>query len=176
MNKTPSYIKQLLMPSTKAPTGRRVWSIDLETAWLPFFTATNTMGDTAIPADALGAPLRLAYAKDGSVRFGRNGRPVIRVAKDIAQSVSLIRENFTANLKQYAHTVATDRAEDYNKVVASALEAGEPIRQHDKVELDKAIQLQIEQAIREAEAKEEAEAKAREEAEAPQSDREMVTA
>ncbi|GAJ15229.1 unnamed protein product, partial [marine sediment metagenome] len=65
MKDTPNYIKSLLLPNAKSPRGRRVWSIDLETAWLPFFTATNTMGDTAIPADALGAPIRLAYDKDG---------------------------------------------------------------------------------------------------------------
>ena len=60
---TPNYIKSLLIPSIKKPQGRRVWSIDLEQVWLPFFTATNTMGDTAIPVDALGCPLRLGYDK-----------------------------------------------------------------------------------------------------------------
>ena len=39
---TPNYIKSLLAPNTKKPQGRKVWSIDLETVWLPFFTATNT--------------------------------------------------------------------------------------------------------------------------------------
>ena len=61
-----TYIKQLLIPNGKKPQGRRVWAIDLETVWMPFFTATNTMGDTALPADVLGAPLRLAYNGDGS--------------------------------------------------------------------------------------------------------------
>jgi len=53
MNETPNYIKSLLMPSAKSPQGRRVWSIDLETVWLPFFTATNTTGDTAIPQEVV---------------------------------------------------------------------------------------------------------------------------
>jgi hypothetical protein len=39
---TPNYIKSLVMPNGKKPAGRRVWSIDLETVWLPFFYATNT--------------------------------------------------------------------------------------------------------------------------------------
>ena len=65
MGDTPNYIKSLLLPNGKKPTGRRVWSLDLESIWLPFFTATNLQSDTAIPLDALGAPLRLAYAQDG---------------------------------------------------------------------------------------------------------------
>src|SRR4030042_5333398 len=117
MNKTPNYIKNLLMPTTKAPQGRKAWSIDLETVWIPFFTATNVMGYTAIPVDALGCPLRLGYNKDGSVRFGRNGRPITRVAKPIAQNVTLVRENFVANLKQYAEAVADGKAEEYAETI-----------------------------------------------------------
>ena len=71
--KTPSYIKSLLQPTTKRESGRKVWSIDLESIWLPFFIATNVQGDTAIPHDALGALLRLAYEKDGSVKFSKTG-------------------------------------------------------------------------------------------------------
>ncbi|GAJ03326.1 unnamed protein product, partial [marine sediment metagenome] len=121
---SPQYIKNLLLPSPKSPRGRRVWSIDLETTWLPFFMATNTMGDTAIPADALGSPIRLAYDKDGSVRFSKSGRPVSRVAKPISESVTLIRQNFVANLEQYAEQVATDRQEDYAKQIQMATIAG----------------------------------------------------
>jgi len=152
MKDTPNYIKSLLIPTAKSPSGRRVWSIDLETVWLPFLTATNTMGDTAIPVDALGSPIRLAYDKDGSVKFGRTGRPVSRVAKPISDSVTLIRQNFVANLQQYAEQVATDKPKDYARQVEMATTAGEPIIAHDKAELDKAIQLQIQEAMRQAEA------------------------
>jgi len=173
---SPQYIKNLLLPSTKSPRGRRVWSLDLETTWLPFFMATNTMGDTAIPADALGSPIRLAYDKDGSVKFSKSGRPVSRVAKPISDSVTLIRQNFVANLQQYADQVATDRQEDYAKQIEMATIAGKPIIAHDNVELDKAIQLQLEEAIREAQ--EEARKEAQEEAPQPTagSERELVTA
>ena len=150
MKTTPNYIKSLLLPNAKSPQGRRVWSIDLETVWLPFFTATNTMGDTAIPSDALGSPIRLAYDKDGSVKFSKSGRVVSRVVKPIAESVTLIRQNFVANLQQYAEQVATDRQEDYAKVIEQASIAGKPIIAHDKAELDKAIQLQLEEAMRQA--------------------------
>ena len=74
-----------------------------------------------------------------------------------------MRENFTANLASYAHTVATEKPEEYKGQVQSAMTAGEPIRQHDKEQLDKALKARLEQALREAEckAKMEAEAKAK---------------
>ena len=171
---SPNYIKSLLMPTAKPPVGRRAWSIDLQQVWIPFFTSTNVMGDTAIPLDALGCPLRLAYDKDGSVKFSRTGRPVIRVAKAIADSIKLVRENFTANLMQYAHSVATRKAEDYNALVKTALAEGKPIAQHDTTELNRAVKLQLEQAMREAEAKAEAEAEAPAKVE-PQADKSAPT-
>ncbi len=152
MKDTPNYIKSLLLPTTKSPRGRRVWSIDLETAWLPFFTATNVMGDTAIPADALGSPIRLAYDKDGSVKFSKSGRPVSRVARPIRDSVALIRQNFVANLQQYAEQVAESRQKDYAKQIEQATIAGKPIIAHDNAELDKAVQFQLEEAMRQAQA------------------------
>ena len=167
---TPLYIKNLLLPNTKSPQGRRVWSIDLETVWLPFFTATNTMGDTALPLDALGCPIRLAYDKDGSVKFSKSGRPVTKVAKPLSDSVTLIRQNFTANLQQYAEQVATERQEDYASQIEMSAKAGQPIQAHDRVELDKAIQLQLEEAMREAQE----EAQARKEA-TPEPERELVS-
>ncbi len=176
MKTTPNYIKSLLLPNSRSPQGRRVWSIDLETVWLPFLTATNTMGDTAIPSDALGSPIRLAYDRDGSVKFSKTGRVVSRVAKPIADSVTLIRQNFVANLQRYSEQVATDRQEDYAKQVEMATIAGKPIIAHDKAELDKAIQLRLEEAIREAQ--EEAQKEATEEAPevAPEPAPELVTA
>ena len=88
MNNTPTYIKSLVTPNTaKKPQGRKIRSIDLETVWLLFFTATNTMGDTAIPSEAIGCPMRLAYDKAGAVRFSQNGKPVVRVAKEVSDSV-----------------------------------------------------------------------------------------
>jgi len=110
------------------------------------------MGDTAIPYDALGSPIRLAYDKDGSVKFSKSGRVVTKVVKPIADSVTLIRQNFVANLQQYAEQVATDREEDYAKQIEMATIAGKPIIAHDRIELDKAIQLQVAEAMRQAEA------------------------
>jgi len=144
MNETPSYIKSLLTPTTKQPQGRKVWSIDLQQVWLPFFTATNTLGDTAIPAAAIGCPLRLGYDKAGQVRFTQAGRPVIRVAKEIADSVRLVRDNFTANLLNYAGAVIRDNADGYKTQVELAHKAGEPIYQYDRNQLSNALKAKAE--------------------------------
>ena len=154
---TPNYIKSLVTPTTKQPQGRKVWSIDLQQVWLPFFTATNTMGDTAIPSEAIGCPLRLGYDKAGQVRFSQAGRPIIKVAKEIADNVKLVRDNFTANLLNYAGSVMRDNAEGYKAQVEIAKKAGEPIYQHDKNQLSNALK-----ARAEAEAKAQAEALAKE--------------
>ena len=150
---TPNYIKSLLMPNGKKPAGRRVWSIDLESVWLPFLTSTNTVGDTAIPVDALGAPLRLAYNADGSVKFSKAGRPVTKVAKEIADSVRLVRDNFTAGLVAYANGVITENPEGYKAQIELAREAGEPIIAKDRANLDKAIANAMVEAVAEAEVK-----------------------
>jgi len=163
---SPTYIKSLLIPSIKKPQGRRVWSIDLEQVWLPFFTATNTQGDTAIPSEAIGCPLRLGYDKTGVVRFTQAGRPVVRVAKELGDSVRLVRDNFTANLLNYAGSVIRDNADGYKAQVALAKKAGEPIAQHDRLQLNLALQAK---AKAEAVAKAQAEAVAQAEGEAVKS-------
>ena len=160
---TPTYIKSLLKANIQKPQGRKVWSIDLETAWLPFFTATNTMGETRIPVDAIGAPLRLAYNPDGAVRFSKSGRPVVRVAKDIADSVRLVRENFVSGLQAYTHGVITDNSEGYTAQAQASREAGAPIIANDKAKLNEAVNKAIAEAIAHSEA-EEAKANAKAEA------------
>jgi hypothetical protein len=161
---TPNYIKSLLIPNTKKPQGRKVWSIDLETVWLPFFTATNTMGDSAIPSDALGCPMRLAYDKSGAVRFSQSGKPVIRVAKELSDNVKMVRDNFTANLINYAGEVMTEHSDDYQTQLKLSAKSGEAIAKHDAHELSKAL-----------EAKAKAEAEAKTEA-IPEAERELVPA
>ena len=167
---SPNYIKSLLIPTVKQPRGRRVWSIDLEQVWLPFFTATNTMGDTAIPADALGCPLRLGYDKTGAVRFTQAGRPVVRVAKEIGDSVRLVRDNFTANLLNYAGSVIRDNGDGYKAQAALAKKAGEPIIQHDRLQLHLSLEAKAKaEAVAKAEAEAKLEAEAKAEAEAGKS-------
>lgn len=150
MEKTPSYIKALLLPNNRRPAGRKVWSIDLELVWLPFFSATNIMGDTAIPHDALGAPLRLAYNADGSVKFSKTGRPVTKVAKDLSDNIRMVRDNFTAGLVSFANGVINKKADDYKALVELAKQAGEPIVAKDKANLEQALARQMEEAMAQA--------------------------
>ena len=164
---TPTYIKSLLKPTANKSNSRKVWSIDLETVWLPFFTATNTQGDTVIPSAALGAPMRLAYDKSGAVRFSQSGRPVIRVAKELSDNVRLVRDNFTANLINYAGEVMNDNAEAYKAQLEQSIKAGAPIAQHDSLELSKAL---------EARAEAEAEVKTDATASHPEVEKELVPA
>ena len=174
---TPNYIKSLLTPTTKQPQGRKVWSIDLQQVWLPFFTATNTMGDTAIPSEAIGCPLPLGYDKAGQVRFSQAGRPVIRVAKEIADNVKLVRENFTANLLNYAGSVMRDDADGYKTQMEMAKKAGDPIYQHDKNQLSNALKARAEAEQAEALAKEaEAETETETESAKPKGKRDLVHA
>ncbi len=158
---TPNYIKSLVTPTTKQPQGRKVWSIDLQTVWLPFFTATNAMGDTAIPSDAISCPFRLGYDKAGAVRFSQAGRPVVRVAKEIADNVRMVRDNFTANLINYAGQVAKDNTESYKAQLEQAGKFGSVIANYDKNQLSLALQRKAEaEAERQAEADKQAKAEA----------------
>jgi len=163
MTEAPSYIKALLKPNGKQSQGKRVWSIDLETVWLPFFYATNLSGLTAIPLDSLGAPIRLAYTADGSVKFTKSGRPATKVVKEISDNVKMVKENFIANLISFANTVRTENPDTYNELVRQAQEAGAPIRERDRKNLDEAIAKQREAElvaiVKQVEAEAEAEAK-----------------
>jgi len=142
----PNYIAALLQLQPSKPTGRKVWSIDLETVWLPFLTATNTVKATAIPSEALGAPLRLQYEDDGEVKFSKTGRPVVRVAKEIADQVKVVRENFTANLLSFAGAVARKEKDAYKAQVEAAQAAGVPIVARDNEALKAAYDALAEKA------------------------------
>ncbi len=149
---TPNYITALLTPNGSKQAVKRVWGIDLSTVWLPFFTATNCQGDTAIPADAMGCPMRLAYAPDGSVKFSKSMRPVVKVVKEIADSVRLVKENFTAGLLEYAESVSEQNQEGYQAQVEMAKVAGEPIMVRDRANLAEAQEKLRAEALAEAQA------------------------
>ncbi|MBA7539430.1 hypothetical protein ES705_31709 [subsurface metagenome] len=150
---TPTSIASLFTPNgKKAPAVKRVWGIDLATVWLPFFTATNTQGVTAIPSDALGCPMRLKYNADGSVKFTKTGRPVFPVEKEIANNVRLVKENFTAGLLVFAEQVLENNAEGYQAQVEMARVAGEPIMIRDRANLAVAQEKQRAEALAEAQA------------------------
>ena len=165
---TPSYIKALVKPNGTKASCRRVWGIDLETVWLPGFMATNTMGDTAIPHDALGAPLRLAYNPDGTVKFSKTGKPVLKVAKELQDNVRMVRENFIAGWLAYAKVVREANPDGYKAEIAKAQKAGRPIIEKDGQALEQALAILAEaQAEAKAETVAQAEAVAKAEPETP---------
>ena len=143
---TPAYIKTLIQPRPKSESGRKVWSIDLQYVWLPFFTATNTQGDTAIPHEAIGAPLRLAKDKDGSVKFAKSGRPVLRVAGEISDQIRMVRENFVAGLVNYAGQVMKAKPDEYKAEAEACHQAGAPIIEKANTDIAQAV-LEAAQAV-----------------------------
>ncbi len=145
--KTPSYIKALIQPRAKSESGRKVWSIDLQYVWLPFFTATNVQGDTAIPCEAIGAPLRLGKDKDGSVRFGKTGRPVLKVAGELSEAIRMVRDNFVSSLVGYAGQVMKAKPEDYKAMADTCHQAGAPIIERANADIAAAVLLAAQAAI-----------------------------
>ena len=138
---TPSYIKALIQPRQKSESGRKVWSIDLQYVWLPFFTATNVQGDTAIPHEAIGAPLRLAKDKDGSIRFNKTGRPVLKVAGELSESIRMVRDNFVSSLVGYAGQVMKAKPDEYKAQAEACHKAGAPIIERANADIAAAVLL-----------------------------------
>ena len=128
---TPDYIKALLVPPTSGGTSRRAWSIDVESTWVPFFTATNVMGETTLPDEVLGAPIRLAKSPDGDVRFTKTGRPIMRVAPELNSQIAIVRENFVAGLQAYTGSVMEERPDAYGSQVAAQQAVGNPLQEQD---------------------------------------------
>ena len=139
--KTPSYIKAVLQPRAKSESGRKVWSIDLQYVWLPFFTASNVQGETAIPREAIGAPLRLAKDKDGSVRFNKTGRPVLKVAGELSEAIRMVRENTVAGWMAFAGQVMKAKPDEYRAESQACHEAGAPIIQKANADIAVAVLL-----------------------------------
>ena len=128
---TPDYIKALLVPPTSGGASRRAWSIDVESTWVPFFTATNVMGETTLPEEVLGAPIRLAKSPDGDVRFTKTGRPIMRVAPELNAQIGIVRENFVAGLQAYTGSVMEERPDAYGLQVKANQDAGNPLIDQD---------------------------------------------
>jgi hypothetical protein len=143
---TPEYVMQLLKPAAKKSGERKVWSVGLQTVWIPFFTATNVEGVTSVPREALGAPLRLAKDKDGSVKFSKSGKPILRVAPELGDHIRIVRENFVTGLIDHAAAVIKDNPEGYEVEVNACREAGVPINETAKEDIQDAVNRILEAA------------------------------
>lgn len=124
---TTADIKSMLTPTLKKGGDKRAWSIPVATTWVPFFTATNVKGLTSMEPDVLGAPLRLAKDKDGTIKFSKAGRPMTRVHPVLAEHVKVARENYEADLLAFAGNVAREMPGKYKAQVELAQRAAEPI-------------------------------------------------
>jgi hypothetical protein len=140
---TPGYISALLQPRPERTADRRSWSIPVFGVWVPFFTATNTEGQIRISAEGLGAPVRLAREKDsdGSVKFSKSGRPVLKLVKELGDQVKLVRENFQAGLISYAENVQKAMPDAYKAQAETARKKGEVIYQMDARVLAEALEV-----------------------------------
>ena len=147
---TPASIAKMLRPAATKPQGRKVWSIDLETVWVPFFTASNTVGDTDIPRDALGAPLRLSKDKDGTIRFKEDGRPQLKVAKELSKAVGDVRQNIVAELMAFPQMVYKAKPDQYKAELDANYNAGQPIIEKSNREMAEAQKAQLEKVMAEA--------------------------
>ncbi len=138
-----SYIAGLLSPNAPKAEDRKVWSISLHTL-VPFFTATNVNGVTRVPADALGAPLRLAHGKDGGVKFSKSGRPQYRVHEAIAKEVTILRANLVADMVGYVTATVETRTEEDKSLVETSQKAAHPLVEKERADLAQAIRARAE--------------------------------
>lgn len=141
MAKHTSFFKTIDRSQLGKPRDRRQWGFGLNTFWVPLMTALNVEGVTAIPSDALGAPLRLRRDKEtGEVKFGNNGKPSTYVAVPIAEEVRAQMEAYEQRGLQHVADVAKANAEQYSNEVRLAIEAGAPIMAKDQDDLSYALE------------------------------------
>lgn len=140
-NGLPQFVHTLVTPTGRNPQERKSWSIGIESVWVPFFSATNVMGETDIPDDVLGMPLRLAKSKDGSIRFSNSGRPVMRVAPELNAQIGIARENFVASLQAYTEMVQGEQPDRYKGQVEASQQAAQPLFEKASEDIEQAMKL-----------------------------------
>lgn len=121
----PYVCDSLLKPLPGAATGdRRVWSIPLAAVWVPYFTSTNARAKTRLAPEVLGAPLRLAKKEDGSIRFNKAGKPVLRVVSEMNAQIRTVRENLVSDLLADVAQTQKTHAAEFKAQVEAAQKAG----------------------------------------------------
>ncbi|MEK7876273.1 MAG: hypothetical protein AAB325_08825 [Pseudomonadota bacterium] len=128
-------IHTLMKPSPNKAKDRSVWGLPLQGLWIPFFTATNTVGESHINAGSLGCPLRLAVGKDGVPKLKDDGMPRYTVDKDISQGVRVVKDNFAFGLMAFIASTQKAMPTDYKAQVEAAQKAGEKVQEQDETTL-----------------------------------------
>jgi hypothetical protein len=130
----------LFKPVEKKSQDRKVWGIGLSVYWLPFFTASNAAGETNLPPDVLGAPLRVRRDKNtNEPRIGSNGRPSFMVAEPLRLQIQKAQDNVIATLVDYTREKQELHPAEYASQVQMAAEAGAPIMVKDVADINDAF-------------------------------------
>ena len=144
---TNADVRSMLKPTLRKGGDKRAWSIPVATTWVPFFTATNVKGHTAIEPDVLGAGNGPDCGQGLQIQFDKAGRPRTKVHPVLAEHVKVARENYEADLLAFAGNVAREMPGKYKAQVELAQRAAEPVTaQMDKEVDDFLANLAAEQA------------------------------
>lgn len=133
MPKMVMTVEQLLKPANPVKAkDRNVWGLPLKELWIPFLVATNVNGETHFSNDALGAPLRDRYNKDGTPKLSDKGERLQEVEKkEIAPAIKGIRENFAFGIATYTAQTQKAKPAEFKAQVEAAQKAGERIHAHE---------------------------------------------
>ncbi|MDO8635679.1 MAG: hypothetical protein Q7R34_05460 [Dehalococcoidia bacterium] len=131
-----NFVHTLMKPSPNKAKDRSVWGLPLNGLWIPFFTATNTVGESHINAGALGCPLRLAVGKDGVPKLKDDGMPRYTVDKEISTGVRVVKDNFAFGLMAFVASTQKAMPTEYKAQVEAAQKAGAKVLEQDQTVLD----------------------------------------
>jgi len=103
------------------------WGIPLR-EWVPFFTATNVDGATAIPLEDLSVPVRLRRDNAGAVKVNAKGLPVYETVMTIKRQVLLAKARVLFNMQSSVAQIRSEREEAYADTVSLMQTKGDVIR------------------------------------------------
>ncbi len=135
MAKSGLDIHALMKQSPDKAKDRSVWGLPLNGLWIPFFMATNTVGESNIDSGSLGCPLRLAVDKDGVPKLKDDGSARYQVDKTISKAVKGVKDNIAFGLMTFTETTKRARPDEYKAQVEAAQKAGDEIREHEDTTL-----------------------------------------
>lgn len=144
----------IIAPPVARSMSRKAWSIDLNTVWVPWFTAHKTIGSAGtedISNAALGAPIVLARDKSGTPRVTATGKLTYKVNPELNAAVRRQMANYVAALQEETKAIVEEAPKAYAAQVVRQQEAGDTI-----IKLDAATVEAFEAALAEAQAEPEA--------------------
>ena len=129
-------VHTLMKPSPNKVKDRSVWGLPLQQLWIPFFMATNTVGESHINAGSLGCPLRLAVGKDGVPKLKDDGTPRYTVDKEISNAVKTVKDNFAFGLMAFIASTQKAMPNEYKAQVEATQTEGAKVQEQDQTVLD----------------------------------------